>query len=77
MSGLGVFRPRGSLRSFRDPTRIGHNCELALTDVLDIDRQLLIVQGELTLTRERLAHAAQGSFRAPGGLGRPKRPVES
>ena len=65
--GMGVFRPGGSLRSFRDPTRIGHNCELALTDVLDTDRQLLIVQRELTLTRERLAHAAQGSFRAPGG----------
>src|SRR5215472_8682084 len=44
----GVFCPGGSLRSFRDPTRIGHNGELALTDVLDTGRQLLIVQGEVT-----------------------------
>ena len=54
-------------RGSRDPTRIGHNCELALRDVLGTDRQLLIAQDELTLTRETSAQAAEGSFRAPGG----------
>jgi len=39
-------------RGSRDPTRIGHNCELALRDVLGKDRQLLIAQDELTLTLE-------------------------
>ena len=39
-------------RGSRDPTRIGHNCELALRDVPGTDRQLLIAQDELTLTRE-------------------------
>lgn len=40
---------------------------LALTDVLDAHRQLLIAQDELALTRETSARAAVGSFRALGG----------
>jgi hypothetical protein len=55
-------------RGSRDPTRIGHKCELALRDALGTDRQLLIAQDELALTRETSVHAAEGSFRATRGL---------
>jgi hypothetical protein len=55
-------------RGSRDPTRTGHNREFALKDVPGTDRQLLIAQDELTLTRETSVLAAEGSSRAPGGL---------
>jgi NodT family efflux transporter outer membrane factor (OMF) lipoprotein len=40
---------------------------IALTDVLDADRQLLIAQDELAQTRADSARAAVGTFRALGG----------
>src|SRR5882724_10521204 len=40
---------------------------IALTDVLDADRQLLTAQGELAQTRADSARAAVGTFRALGG----------
>ncbi|TLY76731.1 MAG: TolC family protein, partial [Gammaproteobacteria bacterium] len=40
---------------------------IALTDVLDADRQLLTAQGELAQTRADSARAAVGPFRALGG----------
>jgi outer membrane protein TolC len=38
-----------------------------LTDVLDVDRQLLVAQDELTRTRADAARAVVASFRALGG----------
>jgi outer membrane protein TolC len=40
---------------------------IALTDVLDADRQLLVARDDLASTREAAARAAVGSFRALGG----------
>ena len=40
---------------------------IALTDVLDADRQLLVARDDLALTRESAARAAVGCFRALGG----------
>ncbi len=40
---------------------------IALTDVLDADRQLLAAKDDLALTRTSAARAAVGSFRALGG----------
>lgn len=40
---------------------------IALTDVLDADRQLLVAQDELAQTRADAARAAVGTFRALGG----------
>ena len=40
---------------------------IALTDVLDADRQLLTAQDELAQTRADSARAAVGTFRALGG----------
>ena len=62
-----AFFVQVDFRGSRDPTRIGHNCELALRDVLGTDRQLPIAQDELTLKRKTSAQAAEGSFRAAGG----------
>jgi NodT family efflux transporter outer membrane factor (OMF) lipoprotein len=44
-----------------------HGGVIALTDVLDADRQLLTAQDELALTRADSARAAVGTFRALGG----------
>jgi NodT family efflux transporter outer membrane factor (OMF) lipoprotein len=40
---------------------------IALTDVLDADRQLLVAKDDLAVSRETAARAAVGSFRALGG----------
>jgi NodT family efflux transporter outer membrane factor (OMF) lipoprotein len=40
---------------------------IALTDVLDADRQLLVARDDLALTKESAARAAVGCFRALGG----------
>lgn len=40
---------------------------IALTDVLDADRQLLVARDDLAFTRESAARAAVGCFRALGG----------
>jgi outer membrane protein TolC len=40
---------------------------IALTDVLDADRRLLVARDDLAVTRETAAQAAVGSFRALGG----------
>jgi outer membrane protein TolC len=40
---------------------------IALTDVLDADRQLLVAKDDLASTREATARAAVSSFRALGG----------
>ena len=40
---------------------------VALTDVLDADRQLLVAQDDLAATRTTKARAAVASFRALGG----------
>ena len=40
---------------------------IALTDVLDADRQLLVARDDLASTREAAARGAVGSFRALGG----------
>jgi outer membrane protein TolC len=40
---------------------------IALTDVLDANRQLLAAQDELAQTRADAARAAVGTFRALGG----------
>jgi len=44
---------------------------IALTDVLDADRQLLAAQDDLALSKEAAARAAVGSFRALGGGWKP------
>jgi outer membrane protein TolC len=44
---------------------------IALTDVLDADRQLLAAQDNLALSKEAAARAAVGSFRALGGGWKP------
>ncbi len=57
-----------SLKRVRDRSQESYLAGvLALTDVLDADRQLLIAQDELALTRETSARAAVASFRALGG----------
>ena len=40
---------------------------IALTDVLDADRQLLVAKDELAVAQESAARAAVGSYRAIGG----------
>jgi outer membrane protein TolC len=40
---------------------------IALTDVLDADRQLLAAKDDLAVARENAARAAVGSYRALGG----------
>ncbi len=40
---------------------------IPLTDVLDSNRQLLVAKDDLASTREAIARAAVGSFRALGG----------
>src|SRR6201997_2134183 len=40
---------------------------IALTDVLDADRQLLAAKGDIAVARERAARAAVGSYRPLGG----------
>ena len=63
-----VLEEVNSLKRVRDRSQESYLAGvLALTDVLDADRQLLIAQDELALTRETTARAAVGSFRALGG----------
>lgn len=63
-----VLEEVNSLKRVRDRSQESYLVGvLALTDVLDAHRQLLIAQDELALTRETSARAAVGSFRALGG----------
>ena len=57
-----------ALRRARDASQDAYQGGvIALTDVLDADRQLLITQDELAQTRADAARAAVGTFRALGG----------
>ena len=57
-----------ALRRARDASQEAYQGGvIALTDVLDADRQLLTAQDELAQTRADSARAAVGTFRALGG----------
>src|SRR5437016_7118637 len=57
-----------ALKRARDASQEAYQgCVIALTDVLDADRQLLTAQDELAQTRADSARAAVGTFRALGG----------
>src|SRR5712671_3370295 len=57
-----------ALQRVRDRSQEAYEAgAIALTDVLDADRQLLVARDELALTRETAARAAVASFRALGG----------
>lgn len=57
-----------SLTRARDSAQMAYTAGIIpLTDVLDADRQLLLAQDELALTRANSARAAASSFRALGG----------
>ncbi len=63
-----LVREVAALRRARDLAQSAHlRGAIALTDVLDADRQLLSAQGELAQTRADAARAAVQSFRALGG----------
>ena len=58
----------GALRRARDASQEAYQGGvIALTDVLDADRQLLTAEDELAQTRADSARAAVGTFRALGG----------
>jgi NodT family efflux transporter outer membrane factor (OMF) lipoprotein len=58
----------GALQRVRDRSQEAYEAgAIALTDVLDADRQLLVARDDLALTRETTARAAVASFRALGG----------
>jgi NodT family efflux transporter outer membrane factor (OMF) lipoprotein len=57
-----------ALQRVRDRSQEAYEAgAIALTDVLDADRQLLVAKDDLALTRETAARAAVASFRALGG----------
>ena len=57
-----------ALQRVRDRSQEAYEAgAIALTDVLDADRQLLVARDDLALTRETAARAAVASFRALGG----------
>jgi outer membrane protein TolC len=61
-------REIAALQRVRDRSQEAYQAGvIALTDVLDADRQLLVARDDLALTRENAARAAVGSFRALGG----------
>ena len=66
--GEELAREVAALKRARDASQAAYtNGVIALTDVLDADRQLLAAQDELAATRADEARAAVGSFRALGG----------
>lgn len=62
-------REVAALRRARDSSQEAYRGGvIALTDVLDADRQLLVAQDELARSRADTARAAVRSFRALGGM---------
>jgi NodT family efflux transporter outer membrane factor (OMF) lipoprotein len=63
-----VVREIAELQRVRDLSQQSYAAGvIALTDVLDADRQLLAVKDDLAVARESAARAAIGSYRALGG----------
>ena len=63
-----ILREIAELQRVRDLSQQSYAAGvIALTDVLDADRQLLAAKDDLAVARESAARAAVGSFRALGG----------
>ena len=63
-----IVREIAELRRVRDLSEQSYAAGvIALTDVLDADRQLLAAKDDLAVARESAARAAVGSYRALGG----------
>src|SRR4029077_17989295 len=63
-----IRREIAELQRVRDLSEQSYSAGvIALTDVLDADRQLLAAKDELALARESAARSAVGSYRALGG----------
>src|SRR6266508_185121 len=63
-----ILREIAELQRVRDLSQQSYAAGvIALTDVLDADRQLLLAKDELAVARESAARAAVGSYRALGG----------
>jgi NodT family efflux transporter outer membrane factor (OMF) lipoprotein len=63
-----ILREIAELQRVRDLSEQSYTAGvIALTDVLDADRQLLAAKDELAVARESSARAAVGSYRALGG----------
>jgi NodT family efflux transporter outer membrane factor (OMF) lipoprotein len=63
-----VVREIAELQRVRDLSQQSYaSGVIALTDVLDADRQLLVAKDDLAVAREGAARAAVGSYRALGG----------
>jgi NodT family efflux transporter outer membrane factor (OMF) lipoprotein len=66
--GEEILREIAALQRARDRSQEAYAAGvIALTDVLDADRQLLVARDDHALTRESAARAAVGCFRALGG----------
>lgn len=63
-----ILREIAALQRARDRSQEAYTAGvIALTGVLDADRQLLVARDDLALTKESAARAAVGCFRALGG----------
>src|SRR5438046_2980870 len=63
-----ILREIAELQRVRDLSQQSYTAgAIALTDVLDADRQLLAAKDDLAVARESAARAAVGSYRARGG----------
>jgi NodT family efflux transporter outer membrane factor (OMF) lipoprotein len=63
-----IVREIAELQRVRDRSEESYAAGvIALTDVLDADRQLLVAKDDLAVARESAARAAVGSYRALGG----------
>ena len=63
-----IIREIAELQRVRDLSEQSYTAGvIALTDVLDVDRQLLAAKDDLAVARENAARAAIGSYRALGG----------
>jgi outer membrane protein TolC len=63
-----ILREIAELQRVRDLSEQSYSAGvIALTDVLDADRQLLAAKDDLAVARENAARAAVGSYRALGG----------
>jgi NodT family efflux transporter outer membrane factor (OMF) lipoprotein len=63
-----ILREIAELQRVRDLSEESYTAGvIALTDVLDADRQLLLAKDELAVAQESAARAAVGSYRALGG----------
>ena len=63
-----ILREIAELQRVRDLSEQSYTAGvIALTDVLDADRQLLAAKDDLAVARENAARAAVGSYRALGG----------